>query len=225
MIAALADAGAVLGRDDYLDAARACGRVRAGRDARRRRPAAAHLEGRRGEAQRLPRGPRLPARGAADPLRGDLRGALVRRRARDRRRDDRALRRPRARRLLHHLRRPRGADRPPQGRRRPPDPVGQLVGGLRPAAARGADRRARATSERGRVGVPASSAGSRPSHPAGGRPPAARARLPPLAGPRGRAGRPRRRRRARRAGRGRALASSARTSSSPAGRRAPSAPS
>ena len=82
-----------------------------------------------------------------DPLRGDLRGPLVRRRARDRRRDDRALRRPRARRLLHHLGRPRGADRPPQGRRRPPDPVGQLVRRLRPAAPRRADRRARATSE------------------------------------------------------------------------------
>ena len=36
------------------------------RDARRRGPPAAHLEGRRGEAERLPRGPRLPARGAAD---------------------------------------------------------------------------------------------------------------------------------------------------------------
>ncbi len=35
------------------------------RAARRRRPPAAHLEGRRGPAERLPRGPRLPARRAA----------------------------------------------------------------------------------------------------------------------------------------------------------------
>ena len=41
--------------------------------------------------------------------------------------DDRALRRPRARRLLHDLRRPRGADRPPQGGRRPPDPLRQQL--------------------------------------------------------------------------------------------------
>ena len=48
--------------------------------------------------------------------------------ARDaRRHDDRALRRPRARRLLLDLERPRGADRPPQGDRRPPDPLGQLA--------------------------------------------------------------------------------------------------
>ena len=46
MISALADAGAVLERDDYLDAARGGRRVRAARPARRRRPAAAHLEGR-----------------------------------------------------------------------------------------------------------------------------------------------------------------------------------
>ena len=37
--------------------------------------------------------------------------------------DDRAIRGRRARRLLHDLKRPRGADRPPQGRRRPPDPL------------------------------------------------------------------------------------------------------
>ena len=71
-IAALAEAGAVLGRDDYLDAARDCAEFVLGalRDAER--PPAAHLQGRRCPPQRLPRGPRLPARGAADPLRSDL---------------------------------------------------------------------------------------------------------------------------------------------------------
>ena len=46
MIAALADAGAALGREDYLDAARACAGFVLGLDARRRRPPAAHLQGR-----------------------------------------------------------------------------------------------------------------------------------------------------------------------------------
>ena len=63
--ARFAEAGAVLERDDYLAAARRAADVPARDDARRRRPAAAHLQRRRGEAQRLPRGPRVPARGAA----------------------------------------------------------------------------------------------------------------------------------------------------------------
>ena len=49
-------------------------------DARRHRPAAAHVGRDDGEAQRLPRGPRVPARGPARPLRGHVRAALVRRR-------------------------------------------------------------------------------------------------------------------------------------------------
>ena len=65
-ISALAEAGAALGRDDYLEAARRCADFVWERDARRRRPPAPHLQGRRGTAQRLPRGPRLPARSAAD---------------------------------------------------------------------------------------------------------------------------------------------------------------
>ena len=83
MMAALADAGAVLGRADYLDAARRVRAVPARADARRRRPPAAHLQGRPRLAERLPRGPRLPARGAAGAVRGDVRDALVRRGARD----------------------------------------------------------------------------------------------------------------------------------------------
>ena len=112
MISALADAGAVLERDDYLDAAREVRRLRA--DAR-----CATTSGRllrtwkdgRGQPERLPGGPRLPGRGAADAVRGDLRAALVQRGARARRHDDRALRRRRARRLLRHRLRPRAADR------------------------------------------------------------------------------------------------------------------
>ena len=71
MISALADAGAVLERDDYLDAARAAADFVLARAARRRRPAAAQLEGRPRQAERLPRGPRVPARGAAVAVRGD----------------------------------------------------------------------------------------------------------------------------------------------------------
>ena len=87
MISALADAGAVLERPDYLDAARACAALPArDRCATTRRPAAAHLQGRPCVAERLPRGPRVPPRGAAGALRGDLRDALVHRGARARRR-------------------------------------------------------------------------------------------------------------------------------------------
>ena len=79
MIAALADAGAALGEPRYLDAAVACARVRAARamrdgDGRLLRT----LQRRRGARSRLPRGPRVPARGAARAVRSDLRGALVR---------------------------------------------------------------------------------------------------------------------------------------------------
>ena len=83
MISALADAGAVLDR------------ARLPRRRRARPPSSccascATATGRllrtynRGQAQpeRLPRGPRVPARGAADALRGDVRPALVRRGAR-----------------------------------------------------------------------------------------------------------------------------------------------
>ena len=69
------------------------GRLRAGRAAGRRRPAVALVEGRQGQAERLPRGPRIPARGPAHALRGELRAALVRRGACAGGRDDRAFRR------------------------------------------------------------------------------------------------------------------------------------
>ena len=52
MIAALADAGAVLERADYLDAAVAAAEFVAARAARRGRPPAAHLQPRPGEARR-----------------------------------------------------------------------------------------------------------------------------------------------------------------------------
>ena len=58
-IAALADAGAVLGRADYLDAARSCAEFVWTADARRRGAPVADLEAGRGEAQRVPRGPRV----------------------------------------------------------------------------------------------------------------------------------------------------------------------
>ena len=56
------------------------------------------------------------------------------------------LRRSRPRRLLHHRPRPRAPDRPPQGRRRSPDPVRKLLGGLRAPAARRADAASTSTS-------------------------------------------------------------------------------
>ena len=101
MISALADAGAALGEPRYRDAAvataefilrdlRADGRLLRTYNQRPRAP------------ERLSRGSRVPARGAADAVRGDVRPALVRRGARARRPDPRPLRRPRARRLLLH---------------------------------------------------------------------------------------------------------------------------
>ena len=72
-------------------------------DARRRRAPAAQLQPRAGQAARLPRGPRVPARGAAHALRGDVRPALVRAGPRARRHAARALRRRREWRLLLHL--------------------------------------------------------------------------------------------------------------------------
>ena len=112
MISALADAGAVA-RARRLPRRRASlRRVRArelrdadGRLLRTYKDGAARLP-------RLPRGPRLPARGAArrctrrPSTRAGTRGG------RARRHDHRALRRPRARRLLHDRRRPRGARSP-----------------------------------------------------------------------------------------------------------------
>ena len=135
MISALADAG---GGARARGLPRGRGRlrgVRLARHARRRRPPAAQLQPRPGAARRLPGGPRVPARGAADALRGDVRPALVRRRARAGRHDPRPLRRPRARRLLRHRRRPRGADRPAQGARGHADPRRRLGGRVRAAAA------------------------------------------------------------------------------------------
>ena len=137
----LAEAGARLGREDLLDAARANAEFLLGTMRDDDGPAAAHVGRDDGEAQRLPRGPRVPARGAARPLRGDVRAALVRRRARDRRHDDRALRRSRARRLLLHLRRPRAARHAAQGPRGQPDPLGLVERGARPPAPGRAHRR------------------------------------------------------------------------------------
>ena len=122
------------------------------RAARRRRPPAAHLQGRRAPAS-TPTSRTTPScsRRCSTLYEATFEPRWFER-ARDARRDDdRPLRRPRARRLLLHLRRPRRADRPPQGDRRPPDPLRQLRRRPRPAAPRGADRRARLRARRPRA--------------------------------------------------------------------------
>ena len=132
------------------------GGLRAARPARRRRPPAAHLQGRPGQAERLPGGPRLPAGRAADAVPGHVRAALVHRGAGAGGHHDRALRRRRARRLLRDLGRPRAAGGAAQGPGGPPDPVGQLGRRAGPAAAGGADRRVRLRgARRGRAGAAA----------------------------------------------------------------------
>ncbi len=85
--------------------------------------------------------------------------------ARDARRaDDRALRRPRARRLLLDRHRRRGADRPAQGARGQPDPIRRLERRARPAAA-GADLTGEESYERHALGVLRAAARDRPAHP------------------------------------------------------------
>ena len=188
MISALADAGAALERADYVAAAVACARFVETELRRRRRPPAAHVQPRPGEAAGVPRGPRLPARGVPDAVRGDLRrsaGSRAPRALADT--HPGALLRPRARRLLLGRRRPHGPDRPPQGPRGRPDP---LAAARRPRF--GLLRLARMTGERRYEEAALSliqllhTVVARA--PAGVRPPAARDRLPPGAGARGRAG-------------------------------------
>ena len=98
------------------------------------RVAAARVQPRRGQAAGLPRRLRVPARGVPDPVRVHVRRAVVRARDRARRGDPDPLPRPGARRLLLHLRRAHGPDRPAQGPRGRPDPRRRLGGLLRPAA-------------------------------------------------------------------------------------------
>ncbi len=171
MIAALAEAGAALGRDGLPRRRRRLRRLPARGHARRAGTPAAHLQPRARPPQRLPRGSRVPARGPRRAVRGALRPGPPGERHGTRRRDARALRRSRRRRLLHHLLRSRAADRPPQGGRGSPDSVRQLERGAWPAAACGADRRG--ALERGCRGC--SAAARRP-----GRAPPAGARLRPL---------------------------------------------
>ena len=107
------------------------------------------MEGRPRAPRRLPGGPRIPARGAADAVRGDVRSPLVHGGGRARRRDHRPLPRRRARRLLHDRAPTTSSCCPAQGPGGLADPVRELVGRVRPAAAgravgRGALRAARA---------------------------------------------------------------------------------
>ena len=183
MISALAEAGAVLERARLPRAAAVgCADVRAPRTLRDAdgRPAA-HVEGRRGRSAPTSRTTRYLLEALITPVRGDVRPALVpaRRRALA---DaiDRALLRPRARRLLHHRRRPRAARRAAQGPRGLADPVGQLGGRVRAAAARAAVRRGQLRAPRARRAAAAVPARGAP--PAGVRAPAAGRGLLPGAG-------------------------------------------
>ena len=128
MIAALADAGAVLGEPRYREAAIACAEFICGSSMRDGRAAAAHLQRRRRpRIDRLPRGPRVPARGAARAVRSDAaRSAGSARRVEL---ADELIERfadTERRRLLLDRRRRRTADRAAQGprglRRSPPAP-------------------------------------------------------------------------------------------------------
>ena len=142
MIAALADAGAVLGRADYLDAARAAAsfvldemRTPDGRLLRTFNAGTARLGAYLEDHAFL-----LEALLVLYEATFEERWFVEARAAG--RHDRRALRRPRARRLLLDPRRPRVAHRPAQGPRGLADPVGRVERGARPAAPRCAHRRA-----------------------------------------------------------------------------------
>ena len=186
-IAALADAGAVLERPDYLEAARGCAefvlaelRDSEGRLLRTFKDGRAHLNAYLEDHAFMLEALLALYEASFEPRWYEAARELA----------DTTIARfgdARAGRLLLDLRRPRGADRAPQGDRRPPDPVRQLGGGDGAAAARRPQRRARVRAP-GRGGLPAL---RRPGDPPPRhlRPPPAGARLPPLPHPRGRPGR------------------------------------
>ena len=118
--------------------------------------AASDLEGRpRARCRRTSRTTPTCSRRCSRSTRATFDPRVVSRGGGDRRHDHRALRRPRARRLLHHRRRPRAARRSPQGPRGHPDPVRQLGGGVRAAASRAAVRRRPLRALRGRCAAAA----------------------------------------------------------------------
>ena len=192
MIAALAEAGAVLEREDLLAAARDTAtfvlermRTPEGRLLRTFNAGQARLNAYLEDHAFL-----LEA--LLDAVRGDVRGPLVRRGPRARRRPPGALRRPRARRLLLDLVRPRAAPDAPQGPRGRAHPQRRLGGRAGAPAAGRADRRASLRGGRARPAAPPARAGA--TAPDRLRPPPAGARLPPRADARGGAGGRRRRR-------------------------------
>src|SRR5581483_6524311 len=141
----------------------------------------AELEGRPGQAPRLPRGSRHGRRRAPRAPPGDARRPLAGRGAAARRRDARPLLGCGGRGVLRYRAGPRGPDRPPAQPVRLGGPVGVVGGGRRPPPARRPDRRDRVRAPRGR-----DAPGGRPADgplPGWVRPVPGGARLPPrLAG-------------------------------------------
>ena len=125
MISALAEAGAVLERADYLDAARAAADVPAARHARRRRPPAAHLQPRRRPSSRAYLEDHAFLLEALLTLyEATFERALVRaRRARSPTRSIERFADPERGGFFSDRRRPRAADRAAQGARGHADPV------------------------------------------------------------------------------------------------------
>ena len=197
MISALADAGAAFGRADYLAAAVACARVHRGASCAMRTGGLLRTFNRGArEAAGVPGGPRLPARGVPDALRVDLRRALVRR-----------ARSSSPTTILMRFYDPeRGgffstaADHTGLIARRKDLEDAPIPSGAS-SACFGLLRLARMTGEAryedAALSLIRAAAHRRARAPAGLRPPAARDRLLPRAGARGRAGRRRRRRLAR----------------------------
>ena len=144
MSRALAEAGALLDRPDWIDAAVAGRRLPAPRAAPARR-ALVPLVARRRRPAGPPRRARRRPRRLVDAFtrlgRGHRRGALDRRGAGRRRHAARPLLGRRPRRPVHDARRRRGARRPPEGPVRQRHAVGQLDRRRRPVPPRRAHRR------------------------------------------------------------------------------------
>ena len=134
MLAAFAEAAAVLDRDDYGRVAEKAASFLS-ESLRSGRQAASHPQGRRVQAAGLSGGLRVPDRRSPRPARGDFPGPLAPGRHRARVLDGRPVLGRRGGPVLRHGHGPRGAGRAAPGHDRQRDSVGQLDGGRRTAEA------------------------------------------------------------------------------------------
>ena len=140
MLAAFAAAARAFDNPRLSDGGASKRAIRSFRASHARRPAAADVERWTGVAQRLSGRLFVSSRRAAGAVPGHVRAGVVRRGRRDRRRDDRAVRRS-AGRFLRHQRRSRASDHPPEECSGQRHAVGERDGRHRAVPALRIDRR------------------------------------------------------------------------------------